>query len=65
MKGGVAEFSERPLSLIPFRRIDWNDDREVLFHNSIVHEFTDAVNRNQLNELGLNSIHEKIRSFIY
>lgn len=35
MKGGVAEFSERPLAGIPFRRIDWNDEVEVAAHDQI------------------------------
>jgi adenine-specific DNA-methyltransferase len=36
MKGGVAEFSERPLSEIPVRLIDWNNPAEVALHNQIV-----------------------------
>ena len=35
MKGGVAEFSEKPLSEIPFRRIDWANDAETSIHNKI------------------------------
>lgn len=35
MKGGVAEFSERPIAAIPFRSIDWTNDREVAAHNEI------------------------------
>ena len=35
MKGGVAEFSEKPLSEIPFRRIDWSNELEVQIHDSI------------------------------
>lgn len=65
MKGGVAEFSERPLSLVPFRRINWNDDKEIQFHNKIAKEFLDLTNSNQLNETNLGHLHEKLRSFIY
>lgn len=36
MKGGVAEFSEKPLSEIPFRRIDWSNPDEVAIHEAIV-----------------------------
>jgi adenine-specific DNA-methyltransferase len=35
MKGGVAEFSEKPLSEIPFRRIDWGNPSEVEAHQRI------------------------------
>ena len=37
MKGGVAEFSERPLADIPFRFIDWNNPTDVDLHNSVTH----------------------------
>lgn len=36
MKGGVAEFSERPIASIPFRPIDWSNPNEVQCHNDIV-----------------------------
>jgi adenine-specific DNA-methyltransferase len=36
MKGGVAEFSERPLANIPFRSRDWNNPTEVATHQKIV-----------------------------
>jgi len=39
MKGGVAEFSEKPLSEIPFRWIDWSDEHDVTLHDSVVEEF--------------------------
>lgn len=35
MKGGVAEFSEKPLSNIPFRSIDWESTHEVSIHDQI------------------------------
>jgi adenine-specific DNA-methyltransferase len=35
MKGGVAEFSEKPLSEIPFRAIDWSNEIEVQAHQEI------------------------------
>jgi len=35
MKGGIAEFSERPIAAIPFRSIDWTNDREIAAHNEI------------------------------
>lgn len=36
IKGGIAEFSERPLSSIPFRGIDWDVEAEVLVHDRII-----------------------------
>lgn len=35
MRGGVAEFSEAPLASIPFKLIDWNDEKEVGLHTEI------------------------------
>ncbi|MFX0116953.1 MAG: Eco57I restriction-modification methylase domain-containing protein [Candidatus Hodarchaeota archaeon] len=41
-RGGVLEFSEKPLSRIPIRLINWNDNEEVLLHNVIV-ELTEQI----------------------
>ncbi len=35
VRGGVAEFSERPLSRVPFRLINFNDPNEKKIHNRI------------------------------
>ena len=35
MRGGVAEFSEEPISSIPFRKINWKESKEVKIHNKI------------------------------
>ena len=35
IKGYIIEFSEKPLSLIPYRKIDWNNPKEVEIHDSI------------------------------
>lgn len=37
LKGGVAEFSEKPLSEIPFRRIEWDRPDEVQVHGQVTH----------------------------
>ena len=37
VKGNIVEFSEKPIASIPFRKIDWNNEDEVLIHNSITH----------------------------
>lgn len=36
IKGNIVEFSEKPLSSIPFRAINWKCDKEVEIHNCIV-----------------------------
>jgi len=43
IKGGVAEFSERPLGEIPFRRINWQDPVEVEAHDSITALIQSAI----------------------
>lgn len=35
-RGGVLEFSERPLSIIPIRLINWDDEEEVCIYNKII-----------------------------
>lgn len=37
VKGNIVEFSEKPLSSIPFRAIHWNDPHEVQIHDQITH----------------------------
>lgn len=36
VKGNIIEFSEKPISSIPFRKINWNIAKEVEIHNKIV-----------------------------
>ena len=36
IKGNIVEFSEKPISSIPFRAIDWDNKKEVLLHDEIV-----------------------------
>jgi adenine-specific DNA-methyltransferase len=35
VKGNIVEFSEKPISSIPFRKINWNKQDEVLIHDKI------------------------------
>ena len=35
VKGNIVEFSEKPISSIPFRLIDWNNSNDVFWHNKI------------------------------
>jgi len=57
VKGEIVEFSEAPISNIPFRTIDWTDESEVAIHNEIStevqHYILDGDNRHitETNEL--------------
>lgn len=35
VKGGVVEFSEKPLASVPFKKINWDKEREVYLHDYI------------------------------
>ncbi|WP_315191715.1 Eco57I restriction-modification methylase domain-containing protein [Capnocytophaga sputigena] len=35
VKGSIVEFSEKPIASIPFRKIDWNNEKEVQQHHII------------------------------
>lgn len=35
VKGNIVEFSEKPISSIPFREINWSNEKEVQYHNEI------------------------------
>ena len=35
IKGNIVEFSEKPISSIPIKLIDWNNENEVKLHNEI------------------------------
>ena len=35
VKGNIVEFSEKPISSIPFRKIDWSNHNEVELHEKI------------------------------
>lgn len=36
VKGNIVEFSEKPISSIPFRKIDWANENDILLHDKIV-----------------------------
>jgi adenine-specific DNA-methyltransferase len=48
VKGNIVEFSEKPLSSIPFRRIRWNDRHEVQLHDRITSLTTAMITRRNL-----------------
>lgn len=35
VKGNIVEFSEKPLASIPFKKIDWNNKKQVSLHKEI------------------------------
>jgi len=35
VKGNIVEFSEKPITSIPFRTIDWTNNKEIELHNQI------------------------------
>ncbi len=60
VRGGVVEFSERPLSLIPFRFINWKSSLELNIHQ----EITDLVLKIQENQEENLDIFYKINDLI-
>lgn len=54
VKGNIVEFSEKPISSIPFRTINWNDNKEVSLHNSITglsKQYIETKNEIYLNDI--------------
>jgi adenine-specific DNA-methyltransferase len=56
VKGNIVEFSEKPISSIPFRVIDWTNEKDVELHNSISDQ-TKNYRKNQ-DKILLNQINE-------
>ncbi len=56
IKGDVVEFSEKPLSSIPFRKIDWTDKNEISAHNAIVKECQKIINGSEKSTAKMNKI---------
>lgn len=46
VKGDIVEFSETPISNIPYRAIDWNNPDETKLHDSITSEMQQYFNDN-------------------
>lgn len=61
MKGGVAEFSERPLTEIPFRSIDWKNAAEVALHDEVAALMGALSGDESLQASELLEIHAKFR----
>ncbi len=52
VKGNIVEFSEKPISSIPFRAIDWSNENEVALHDSIQKSTKQYLNTKQEDILG-------------
>ncbi|MFW9914286.1 MAG: Eco57I restriction-modification methylase domain-containing protein [Candidatus Thorarchaeota archaeon] len=60
-RGGVLEFSEKPLTRIPIRLIDWDDTEEISLHNAIV-KLVDRILADRYEEPYKAQIEEKIKT---
>ena len=56
VKGNIVEFSEKPISSIPFRKINWDDEEEVGYHDRITLLAKSYVQENE--DLVLEKINE-------
>lgn len=45
VKGNIVEFSEKPISSIPFRKINWSNPTEVILHDKITKLCKDKIIR--------------------
>ena len=54
VKGNIVEFSEKPITSIPLRTINWKNDKEILIHNQITEtcqSLIDTKNENLIQEI--------------
>lgn len=51
VKGNIVEFSEKPISSIPFRVIDWANEKEVALHENITNATKKYLETKKLDEL--------------
>lgn len=63
VKGEIVEFSEAPLSSIPYRCINWNDEKEVKCHNDIVKYTQQYVDTKDIKNLSF--IEAKLNTLFY
>lgn len=52
-KGDVVEFSEAPISSIPYKPIDWENSREVALHNAVVSNVKDYLQSGDTDRISL------------
>ncbi|MFX1487229.1 MAG: class I SAM-dependent DNA methyltransferase [Promethearchaeota archaeon] len=61
-RGGVHDFCEGPLSIIPIPKVNWENPKEVEFHRLIVEVVEEIVAQRQLNMTG--ELDEYVMEFI-
>ena len=49
-RGGVVEFSERPLAKIPIKLIDWDNQEEIKIYNEILSLVNSIIDSSQDDE---------------
>lgn len=61
IKGNIIEFSEKPITSIPFRLIDWTNNNEVMLHNLITETTqTFLINKNKLEVEKINQLFNQL-----
>jgi len=61
VKGDIVEFSKKPLSSVPFLRIDFDDDFEKMIHNEIS-DLVEEIKKTDMNNSLLIIYNDKIES---
>jgi len=54
VKGSIVEFSEKPIASIPFRRINWNNEKEVQQHHiitDVTRQYLRSKDKKQLTQI--------------
>ncbi|MDR3226716.1 MAG: N-6 DNA methylase [Prevotellaceae bacterium] len=62
VKGNIVEFSEKPISSIPFRPINWDNSNEVELHNTITNLTTQYIDSKE--DTVLNKINYTVNQLI-
>jgi adenine-specific DNA-methyltransferase len=61
VKGNIVEFSEKPIASIPYRAIDWTDEKEIELHDSITEQTKNYLeNQNKHLLYSINHLFEKL-----
>lgn len=63
VKGYIVEFSEKPLSQIPYRTINWDDKRETVIHDQICNEMSSYISDNKADHLEI--IKSQFKKLLY
>lgn len=57
IKGNIVEFSEKPISSIPYRKIDWGNNNEIQIHDAITNLVQNITTDNNLTKIN-NLLHQ-------